>query len=69
VLAVAVEPAFRRRGLATAVMARLWQWGAERGARRGYLQVEAANAAAVQLYRKLGYAIHHDYHYRSATST
>jgi ribosomal protein S18 acetylase RimI-like enzyme len=42
----------------------LWQWGAQRDARRGYPQVSADNAPAIALYEKLGYWVHHDYHYR-----
>jgi GNAT superfamily N-acetyltransferase len=64
VMAVEVEPGYRRHGLATAVMTALWQWGLERGARRGYLQVSADNAPALALYEKLGYWVHHEYHYR-----
>jgi GNAT superfamily N-acetyltransferase len=64
VMAVEVDPDYRRRGLASAVMGALWRWGADRGARRGYLQVSADNAAALALYDKLGYWVHHDYHYR-----
>jgi N-acetylglutamate synthase len=64
VMAVEVEPAYRRQGLAGAVMAALWQWGAQRNAERGYLQVSADNAPAIALYEKLGYWLHHDYHYR-----
>ena len=55
----------RRRGLASAVMAALWAWGRERGATRSYLQVEAANAAAVAMYGGQGYWVHHDYRYRT----
>jgi ribosomal protein S18 acetylase RimI-like enzyme len=65
VMAVEVDPAFRRQGLAAAVMAALWQWGAAHGAVRSYLQVMAANTSAVALYEKLGYWVHHDYHYRA----
>ena len=64
VMAVEVEPAHRREGLAAAVMAALSRWGTERGARRGYLQVSADNAPAIALYEKLGYWMHHEYHYR-----
>jgi N-acetylglutamate synthase len=65
VMAVEVEPAYRRQGLATAVTAALWQWGAANGATRSYLQVFGDNAAALALYEKLGYWVHHDYHYRA----
>jgi ribosomal protein S18 acetylase RimI-like enzyme len=65
VMAVEVAPEHRRQGLAAAVMAALWQWGAAHGARRSYLQVMVDNAPAVALYEKLGYRAHHDYHYRT----
>jgi GNAT superfamily N-acetyltransferase len=62
--AVEVDPAHRRRGLASAVMAALWQWGRDHAARRSYLQVEADNEPALVLYEQLGYWHHHDYRYR-----
>ena len=64
VSAVEVDPAQRRAGLAGAVMAALWQWGAARGAVRSYLQVRPTNDAALALYTGLGYWHHHDYRYR-----
>jgi GNAT superfamily N-acetyltransferase len=69
VMAVEVDSGYRRQGLAAAVMAALWRWGAQRGATRSYVQVEVANEPAVCLYTKLGYAIHHEYHYRSVPSS
>ena len=64
VAAVEVDPAQRRSGLASAVMAALWRWGAARGAVRSYLQVHPDNHAALALYARLGYWHHHDYRYR-----
>jgi N-acetylglutamate synthase len=66
VSAVTVAEDARRRGLATAVMAAVTRWGAERGARWVYLQVTASNAPARALYRRSGYVEHHRYHYRWA---
>lgn len=66
ITAVEVSPPARRQGLARAIMAALWDWGRARGARRSYLQVGGDNAAALALYRRLGYWRHHDYRYRSA---
>lgn len=66
IMAVAVDPAYRRAGLAGAVMAALSAWGESRSAIRSYVQVEVANGAAIALYDKLGYWHHHDYHYRRA---
>jgi GNAT superfamily N-acetyltransferase len=64
VTAVTVAEEHRRRGLATAVMAALQRWAAERGAHSVYLQVVAGNAPARALYRRAGFIEHHRYHYR-----
>jgi ribosomal protein S18 acetylase RimI-like enzyme len=66
IMALEVDPAYRKQGLAMAVTAALWQWGAGQGARRSYLQVWAHNTPAVRLYEKLGYWVHHDYECRTA---
>lgn len=60
---VEVEPAFRRRGLATAVMGALARRAYEEGAVAAYLQVEAGNTGARVLYDRLGFTDHHGYHY------
>jgi GNAT superfamily N-acetyltransferase len=64
VTAVTVAEEHRRRGLATAVMAALQNWAADRGANSVYLQVVAGNAPARALYRRAGFIEHHRYHYR-----
>lgn len=64
VMAVEVAPPHRRRGLATAIMTALWQWGRTEGATRSYVQVLADNAPAQGLYARMGYHRHHSYHYR-----
>lgn len=64
VTAVEVDPGVRRSGLGSAVMAALWRWGRERGATHSYLQVHDVNAAAIGLYERQGYWVHHDYRYR-----
>lgn len=69
VMAVEVDPHYRRQGLAARVTAELWRWGARHGAQRSYLSVLAANTAATALYEKLGYWHHHDYRYRSEPAT
>ncbi|MFP7365968.1 GNAT family N-acetyltransferase [Corynebacterium callunae] len=61
--AVEVAPAFRRRGLGTALGALIQQWGAEMGAQEAYLQVVAHNEAGLGLYHKLGFAEHHRHRY------
>jgi N-acetylglutamate synthase len=64
--AIEVEPARRRERLGSAVTAALAGQAVYRGARGLYLQVADENSAARSLYRKLGFADHHGYHYRIA---
>jgi ribosomal protein S18 acetylase RimI-like enzyme len=66
ITAVEVRPDARRRGHARAVMAALWRWGERQGAARTHLEVSSDNRSAVELYRDLGYWVHHDYRYRTA---
>ncbi|NYJ06487.1 GNAT family N-acetyltransferase [Petropleomorpha daqingensis] len=66
VTAVTVDESYRRRGLATAVMASLGAWAADRGAHSCTLQVVCTNAPALALYERLGFTEHHRYHYRLA---
>jgi N-acetylglutamate synthase len=66
VAAVTVAETHRRRGLATAVMAAVQRWGADRGAGWVYLQVTSSNEPARALYRRAGFIEHHRYHYRCA---
>jgi ribosomal protein S18 acetylase RimI-like enzyme len=61
--AVEVDPALRRRGLATAVMAALAGRALQEGASAAWLQVESDNDGARALYRRLGFAAHHSYHH------
>ncbi len=66
-MAVEVDPAHRRRGLATAVMTALARRALEEGASAAWLQVEEDNEAARALYDAMGFAVHHRYHhFRSA---
>ena len=53
----------RGRGIATQVVARLLSWAWERGATHAHLQVDAANAPALAVYRKFGFATAYEYHY------
>lgn len=61
--AVEVAPAYRRRGLASAVMAALASKALAEGASAAYLQVETDNAGAHALYDQLGFRPHHSYHH------
>ena len=55
VMNVAVAPEFRRRGIATALLARLFDITAD-DRRRGYtLEVRVSNTDAIQLYEQLGF--------------
>lgn len=54
----------RRRGYGRAVMAALSQWGLERGAKFGYLQVEGDNQAAQAMYKTMGFEKLYGYAYR-----
>ncbi|MFJ6747097.1 GNAT family N-acetyltransferase [Streptomyces sp. NPDC091266] len=64
--AIEVDPARRRQGLATLVMAALAERALQEGASAAYLQVEADNPGAGALYERLGFTVHHRYHYRRA---
>jgi len=60
---IEVDPAERGARLGLLVMAALLEWGAERGAMTGYLQVLGDNARAHHLYDGLGFVEHHRYRY------
>lgn len=62
---VVTAEAMRRRGHAERVCRNLLAVAATRGARVGYLQVDAANDAARRIYRRLGFADGYSYHYRT----
>lgn len=55
VLLLFVDPAHRRRGLASALLRQGEQWALQRGDRQLALQVLSTNQPALQLYQKLGY--------------
>ncbi|MEV3989309.1 GNAT family N-acetyltransferase [Streptomyces sp. NPDC049837] len=62
-MAVEVDPAYRRQGLGTAVMAALARRALEEGASAAWLQVESDNGGALALYEGMGFAVHHLYHH------
>lgn len=57
--------AARGRGVATGLCAHLLALARDRGARVAYLQVDADNAAARSVYRRLGFSDAYAYHYRA----
>ncbi len=63
---IATAPGYRRRGVASAIMAAGARWAAERGSQTLYLQVDEGNAAARGLYDRLGFTTSHGYHFRVA---
>jgi len=63
VTAVEVEPAQRRRGLATHLLRGILEYGIARGAHSAYLQADQANTAAHRLYEGVGFTLHHTYKY------
>ena len=58
-----VDPGSRRRGLATAVLAEVLDWGASLGATTALLHVETDNAGAIALYEQHGFTTHHTHRY------
>ena len=60
---VLVDPGHRRRGLATAVLAELLDWGASLGATTALLHVEVVNVGAIALYERHGFVTHHTNRY------
>lgn len=64
--AVHVAEAHRRRGHARALCEELLAWAAGRGATRGYVQVLADNAAAIDLYESMGFTTQHHVRYVDA---
>jgi ribosomal protein S18 acetylase RimI-like enzyme len=66
VYSMGTRPEARRRGAATAVLHALARWAVSRGAAHTYLQVEATNDAARQLYIRAGFETAYRYHYRTS---
>lgn len=67
IFAMRTVPWLRGRRLAARVLLRLARWAADEGARQLYLQVEDDNAAALALYRRLGFARAYGYRYREGS--
>lgn len=63
IFAMRTAPAFRRRGLAHAVLGSLMAFGRQHGAQIAWLQVEAANTGARRLYERAGFTEAYRYRY------
>lgn len=61
---VATQESQRGRGHGRRTLLSALRWAQARGARRAWLQVEAANEAAIGLYASLGFGEVYRYHYR-----
>lgn len=61
---ILTHPEVRRRGHAHRIVEALLATATAMGARHAYLQVEAANAAAIALYRSFGFRERYTYTYR-----
>lgn len=57
ILKIAVTPAWRGQGVATWLLNRCFEMGAERGADSVCLEVRASNSPAYGLYQKLGFTV------------
>ncbi len=55
ILNVAVEPAWRRRGVASRLLQAALSQGRASGARRAFLEVRKSNAAALEFYEQHGF--------------
>lgn len=61
---IATRDGERGRGFGRRIVRSALKWAAQRGAKHGWLQVEADNAAALALYRSMGFTEAYRYHYR-----
>jgi ribosomal-protein-alanine N-acetyltransferase len=55
IMNIAVSPNFRRRGIATALLERLFELTDDRGQRGYTLEVRVSNHGAIRLYERLGF--------------
>jgi predicted GNAT family acetyltransferase len=63
---VFTAPTMRNRGLSCWLCVRLLAEARANGAKLAYLQVDRSNGPARAVYRSLGFADAHGYHYRAA---
>ncbi|HEY1698696.1 MAG TPA: GNAT family N-acetyltransferase [Trebonia sp.] len=64
ITSVEVDPAYRRRGLGSALTAACCEHAFASGVKRVFLQVETGNEAARALYERCGFGYAHRYQYR-----
>jgi ribosomal protein S18 acetylase RimI-like enzyme len=69
ITAVEVAPEHRRRGLARRILAGLVIASRRYEPSRVYLQVESTNEPAIALYLSAGFWFHHEYRYRTETTS
>ncbi|HWI44225.1 MAG TPA: GNAT family N-acetyltransferase [Nocardioides sp.] len=69
VFGLTVDPAHRRRGIASALLSELLDWGAEQGALTAWLHVETANPEGQAFWEALGFAAHHTCRYYAPPSS
>lgn len=55
IMNLAVDPAYRRRGVATFLLGYSFRLAKGYGAKRALLEVRASNHAAIKLYKKMGF--------------
>ncbi|MFQ6160300.1 GNAT family N-acetyltransferase [Sinorhizobium meliloti] len=65
IMQFAVAEAVRRRGVGSALLDASLRWARLKGAKKAWLQVEADNQAAIELYRKAGFTEVYRYLYRT----
>ncbi|HUS16818.1 MAG TPA: GNAT family N-acetyltransferase, partial [Chloroflexia bacterium] len=61
---IATAPAYRQRGVATAILRALAEWSRAQAAPDVYLQVMTSNAPGLHLYNRSGFRHLYHYHYR-----
>ena len=54
-MTIAVDPEYRKQGIATHLIAELEKWAKSKGGDSMMLEVEVTNSGAIALYLKLGY--------------
>lgn len=59
-----VHPDFRGKGLGKELLNQLLHQASNEGATKALLQVDSKNTAAIALYKKMGFTLHHAYKYR-----